>query len=175
MVTLNYHEHFEALQKDLQEWPDHPGRGGLRVVEARLAIAWRYRLTLPLDRADLTTVWYWRWQWPRFECVVKYQELRYTLALCPPKGTAEEQRAVILEESCRRLRHIELNPGLFAYIQSGRTNRDFRLFGRNPTTAHLNSEWLAGLWAFDRYERYLEGRFPRFTPGYRPGRAALGP
>jgi hypothetical protein len=88
MATLSYHEHFEALQKDLQEWPDHPGRGGLRVVEARLAIAWLYRLQLPLDPADPATAAYWRWQWPRFECVVKYQELRYTLALCPPKGTA---------------------------------------------------------------------------------------
>jgi hypothetical protein len=81
----------------------------------------------------------------------------------------------VLEESCRHLRHIELIPGLFGYIQSGRTNRDFQLFGRNPTAAHHNSEWLAGLWAFDLYERHLESRFPFFTQGYPPGRAALGP
>jgi hypothetical protein len=174
-MSAIYDAHFEAMQESLRKCREGGRRSIIAVGEMRLAIAWRYRLQLPLEDPSISPVTYWRWQWPLFECEVKYQELRYTLALCPPRGTAEEQRALVLEESCRRIRHIELKPGLFGYIQSGRANRDFQLFGNSAVAAHRNSEWLAGLWAFDRYDRFLEARFPCFTQNYHPGGSAPGP
>jgi hypothetical protein len=174
-MSAIYDAHYEAMQADLRKCHFGRRRSTITVAEMRMAIAWRYRLQLPLADSTISPITYWRWHWPRFDSEVKYQELRYTLSCYPPKGPAAEIRATILEEQVRRLRHIEINPALFGYVESGRIDRDLELFARDQGTTHASSEWIAGLWAFDRYDRYLEARFPRFMPGYRPGGAAQAP
>lgn len=159
MSTI-YDAHYADLQHDLALFPDGRGRAAAKLAEIRLAVAWRYRRQLPLKDPAVTTIPYWRWFWPRIESEVKYQELRYTLSLRPPKGRASTVHKAILEEAGRRARHIALNSKLYKYILQGRRDRDQLLFEAEPATAHSHSEWLAALWAFERYETFLRTRYP---------------
>jgi hypothetical protein len=168
MVALSYTTYedlYEQLQAELGQRYHQRGRTAARNAETRLAIAWRYRHRLPLENVTVSPVTYWRWHWPRFESEVKYQEMRYTLGLFPPKGSREEMRRIILEERTRRVHHIQSDPELFSYLRNGRIDLDSELFTIEPAIAVKNSEWIAGLWAFDRYELFIEGRFPRLTTG----------
>lgn len=161
-MSLIYDRHYDALQERLIRFQINRGRGGsaLRISEIRLAIAWRYRRQLPLEDVTVTPTQYWRRYWPRIESVVKYEELRYTLALCPPRGSKAEQHAALLEETARRQRHIQTNPRLYTYIRLGRTDRDTTLFGEDLAVARTNGEWIAALRAFDRYVTWLGTRYP---------------
>lgn len=152
--------------RDLALFPDGCGRASAKLAEIRLAVAWRYRRQLPLADPAVTTIQYWRWFWPRVESEVKYQELRYTLSLKPPKGRASTVHNAVLEEAGRRARHIALNQSLYRYILQGRGDRDRTFFDTDAATAHALSEWLAALWAFERYDAYLRSRYPNsFTQG----------
>jgi hypothetical protein len=159
MSTI-YDAHYAALQHDLALFPDGRGRAAAKLAEIRLAVAWRYRRQLPLAEPAVTTIQYWRWFWPRIEGEVKYQELRYTLSLQPPKGRATTVHKTVLEEAGRRARHIALNPKLYKYILQGRRDQDRTLFDGDPATAYGHAEWLAALWAFERYETFLRTRYP---------------
>jgi HTH-type transcriptional regulator / antitoxin HigA len=161
-----YDELYEAMQVGLEKRSHVRGRGAVQRAEIRLAIAWRYRNRLPLGNVTVLPVTYWRWHWPRFESEVQYQELRYTLALCPPSGRAEEMRRAFQEERARRGRHIEIDPALFRYCCDGRFDLDGELFGGDPGVALANSAWIAKLWAFERYEFFIEGRFPRYAKDF---------
>jgi hypothetical protein len=160
-MSLCYDNHYQSLQQKLFRHQVCRGRGGsaLRITEIRLAIAWNYRRELPLKGIPVTPIAYWRLYWPRIESAVKYEELRYTLALFPPKGTKSQRRATLLEELTRRTRHMESNPRLYAYIRLDRHDQDARLFGQDPAIAQSNSEWLASCWAFDRYVTWLNIRY----------------
>jgi hypothetical protein len=159
MSTI-YDAHYKALQQDLALFPDGRGRASAKLAEIRLAVAWRYRRQLPIKDPTVTTIPYWRWFWPRIESEVKYQELRYTLSLRPPKGKASTVHNAVLEEAGRRARHIALNPRLYKYILQGRRDQDRSLFDGNPATAYSHSKWLAALWAFERYDTFLRTRYP---------------
>jgi hypothetical protein len=142
MSTI-YDAHFKALHHDLALFPDGRGRAAAKLAEVRLAVAWRYRRQLPLKDPAVTTIPYCRWFWPRIESEVKYQELRYTLSLRPPKGKASTVHNAVLEEAGRRARHIALNPSLYKYILQARRDRDRLLFDGDPAKAHTYSEGLA--------------------------------
>jgi hypothetical protein len=165
-MSLIYDLHFEALQKRLNIIQVTRGKGGttLPISEIQLAIAWRARRQLPLHDPTVSMTDYWRRFFPRIEAEVKYRELRYTFALSPPKGTRAQRRTAFIEESARRKRHIEGNPILYTYIRMDRHDKDAALFGRDPAIAKANSEWLAGLWAFDRYQTWLSVRYPWLLP-----------
>jgi hypothetical protein len=160
-MSLIYDNHYKSLQQKLLRHQIRRGRGGsaIKISEIRLAIAWRYRRELPLEDPTVTPTRYWRLYWPRIEAVVKYEELRYTLTLFPPKGTKAQRRATLLEEMGRRTRHVRANPMLYTYIRLDRHDRDARLFGGDPAIAQANSEWLASCWAFDRYDTWLNTRY----------------
>jgi hypothetical protein len=160
-MSLVYDNHYASLQQKLLRHQVCRGRGGsaLRITEIRLAIAWRYRRQMPLVYTLVTPIQYWRHYWPRIEAVVKYEELRYILALFPPKGAKSQRRATLLEEMTRRTRHMESNPRLYAYIRLDCHDQDARLFGQDPAIVQSNSEWLTGCWAFDRYATWLNIRY----------------
>jgi hypothetical protein len=163
MSYTTYDELYDEMQAVLEKRSHVRGRGAVQRAEIRLGIAWRYRNRLPLENIPVLPVTYWRWHWPRFESEVQYQELRYMLALYPPTGRAEEKRRALQEERVRRSRHIETDPKLFQYCRNGRFDMDGELFGSNPVVALANSEWIAKLWAFERYDYFIEGRFPRYA------------
>jgi hypothetical protein len=163
MSYTTYDELYGEMQTELEQGSHVRGRGAVRRAEIRLGIAWRYRNRLPLGNVPVLPVTYWRWHWPRFESEVQYQEMRYTLALCPPRGRAEEMRRAFQEERARRRQHIETNQKLFRYCCNGRIDLDGELFGGDPEVALSNSEWIAKLWAFERYDYFIEGRFPRYA------------
>ena len=91
--------------------------------------------------------------------------MRYTLGLFPPKGRREEMRRIILEERTRRVHHIRSNPALFSYLRNGRIDLDGEFFTSDPAIAIKTSQWIAALWTCDRYEFFIEERFPRLTTG----------
>jgi hypothetical protein len=165
LTHTTYDDLYRQMQTELTQRDRHRGRSASRDAERRLAIAWRHRHLLPLENVAVLPVTYWRWHWPRFESEVKYQELRYTLGLFPPRGTREEKLRIILEERSRRVHHIRSNLELFTYLRNGRIDLDGELFTRDPAIAAKNSDWIAALWAFDRYELYIEERFPRLSIG----------
>jgi hypothetical protein len=85
-MSAIYDAHYEAMQQGLRKCREGRGSSVIAVAEMRLAIAWRYRLGMPLADETVSPVAYWRWHWPRFESEVKYRELRYTLAPLSTEG-----------------------------------------------------------------------------------------
>ena len=131
----------------------------------RLAIAWRYRLQLPLEDASISPVTYWRLQWPLFECEVKYQEPQFTPGSIPTEGdggatASTRPRRILPPRSTYRAesRIVRLYPK-WPQQPGFPTIRQQRGRGRR------NSEWLAGLCRLlIGMIGSLQARFPRFTP-----------
>ena len=143
-------------------------------AEARLAIVWRYRQRLPPEDVPVLPVTFWRRHWPRFDSEVKYQELCYTYVLYPPKGSRTEKELMVLEERARCVNHIRSNLELFRYLRNFRIDRNGELFSGDPAVAYRNSGWIATLWAFDRYEFFVEQRFPRICSRVLPLEPIVG-
>jgi RteC protein len=161
MSTI-YDQHYQLLKEKLSRYQPSRGRGhsAATVFEIRLGLAWRFLQELPLDDPSVGMAAYYRHYYPRIQSEVTYNELCYTLALTLPKGPKPQVRAMVVEEHYRIDRHIGSNPRLYAYIRLGRHDQDANLFGQDLQTAQHNSDWLAALWAFDRYKTYLNERYP---------------
>ncbi len=171
---ITYEGLYNELQAELGQHYDRRGRAAARDVEARLAIAWRYRHRLPLENVPLWPITYWRWHWPRFESEVKYQEMLYTFSCYLPTGTRAERQQLFFEERARRVGHIRSDPEFFRYLRNGRIDRDRKMFMGDVATAQQHSEWIALLWAYDRYEDFIAARFPGFSKKRLPSKAIFG-
>jgi hypothetical protein len=168
VLSAAYDQHYDKMIRALDAHYEGPVRLTAATAEIRLGIAWRYRQQLPLPGVTVGVIDYWRHCFPRIDAEVRFQELRYTLALFPPKGASAVVRKAVLQEHARRDRHIDSNPRLYTYLRLDRHDQDDTLFGQDPALALSNSQWLATLWAFDRYKDYLHRRYPRHITHYAP-------
>jgi RteC protein len=153
-----YQKHFQEMQRSL--YSSHKTMTKpLWIFLHGAAIARRYRDRLPLPRAHIAAVGYFKEHWPRFEAEVKYYELRYEAERCRPEGADRTWAAFWLQEVSRMTQLTEAHPELYAYFRGGGTDRDEELFGQDPSIAEANAGLWASFIALGRYEQELEEIF----------------